>query len=193
MAPKSTKVCSVAMCTKPIRRRGPYCYAHYMKKWRYGSPTPKHQEFREDLTGQRFDELVVTGYAGNGYWHCHCDCGADIKRRAGELNRIYAKGFAATCGDRFIHRRLEWVDYGAAHCRVRVERGSAKDNPCVDCAGRALHWSYDNQDPDEFIGQDGAGKGCRYSLKSQHYEPRCALCHRRFDIAHRSALAEATV
>lgn len=173
------------MCTKPTRRGQPYCYAHYMKKWRYGTPTPKHQEFREDLAGRRFDELLVTGYAGSGYWACMCDCGAGITRRAGELNRIHEKGFRATCGNRTVHQRQEWVDYSGAHCRVRADRGSARNYQCVDCGDSAAEWSYDNKDPDEFIATGKAGHNCAYSLKPEHYEPRCSRCHRRFDREHR--------
>lgn len=181
-APKSKKICSVAWCLKPTRRGQPYCYAHYMKKWRYGTPTPQHQEYRIDLTGTRYDELVVTGYAGGGYWHCKCDCGQEITRRAGELNRAASMGNGgATCGDRAIHRRLEWVDYSGAHCRMRADKGPASNHACVDCNKPAQEWSYDNNDPDEFIGQAGLGKGCKYSLKPEHYVARCVPCHRRFD------------
>lgn len=186
MAPRSTVICAVAMCTKKVRRRAPYCYAHYMKNWRYGSPTPNHITFREDLTGRRFDALLVTGYAGNSFWNCLCDCGASHKRKAGELNRATV----ATCGNRSVHRRLDWVDYATAHHRVRSDRGSARLHACIDgCGNPALHWSYNYGDPNELIGQDGAGKGCKYSLNTNHYEPRCALCHRRYDIAVASALS----
>lgn len=30
---------------------------------------------RIDLTGKRFNKLIVTGYAGGRKWHCLCDCG----------------------------------------------------------------------------------------------------------------------
>ena len=37
----------------------------------------------EDLTGRRFDKLLVEGYAGNvpgkvSNWHCRCDCGNEL-------------------------------------------------------------------------------------------------------------------
>lgn len=55
--------------------------------------------YREDLTGQRFGRLVVTGEVhGHGQshrvWACRCDCGADTKVAHGSLKR----GAIRSCG-----------------------------------------------------------------------------------------------
>lgn len=69
--------------------------------------------------------------------------------------------------------------YAAAHQRLKVSLGPASTYPCVDCGSTAAQWSYNRDDPDEK--QDAKGP---YSLKADHYRPRCVSCHKRFDLAH---------
>lgn len=69
------------------------------------------------------------------------------------------------------------VGYRAVHVRLRTERGPAAAHPCVDCYGRAAHWSYDHADPDEKQSSHG-----HYSTDPEHYQPRCVSCHKRFDL-----------
>ena len=69
--------------------------------------------------------------------------------------------------------------YGAAHGRVKKERGPASTHPCADCGGRARHWSYDHRDPDGRLSPDGRA----YSLDINHYVPRCVSCHKMHDCA----------
>ena len=75
-----------------------------------------------------------------------------------------------------------WVgdagSYENAHQRVKRARGSATAHKCVDCGQNARHWSYDHKDPDERSGTKGP-----YSLKVEHYEPRCVPCHKQMDVA----------
>jgi len=77
------------------------------------------------------------------------------------------------------------VAYIGAHTRVHRERGKAKYFACVDCGGPARDWSYDHTDPDEVTGQHVTGSGrtttATYSLKPEHYSPRCKSCHSKFD------------
>jgi hypothetical protein len=40
-----------------------------------------------DLTGRRFGRLVVTGPAGEGKWHCVCDCGGQRTAHRSNLGR----------------------------------------------------------------------------------------------------------
>lgn len=168
--------CSVAGCDKPIRT-APYCYAHYMKNWRYGSPTPQHAPRWRDLTGARFGSLTVTARA-NGRWVCSCDCGAVTEVRSGDLNR----GTVTTCGDPATHRRTGTADYTAAHERVRADRGRVQQYPCVGCGSPAAHWSYDHDDPDERHSARERTLGIAFSLDPAHYSPRCVPCHKRFDL-----------
>lgn len=74
-----------------------------------------------------------------------------------------------------------WLDvptYGAAHQRVHRERGSARAQTCVDCHGRAAHWSYSRACPNELTSELGP-----YSADVEQYVPRCVSCHKRFDLA----------
>jgi hypothetical protein len=55
---------------------------------------------REDLIGQRFENLIVESYAGNNnqgnsLWNCRCDCGTLHIIRGADLK----SGASKTCGD----------------------------------------------------------------------------------------------
>lgn len=170
--------CVVGKCEKPVRTYG-YCYAHYMRFWRYGDAEFVHPPTYQDVTGKRFGLLVVM-CRKDKKWLCRCDCGAQTLVRIGDLNR----GSATSCGN----RRHRWVDdagYSAAHGRVRSRRGSAARYPCVDCGEPAKHWSYDRLDPNERISDhEGPNFGCPYSLDPSHYVARCVPCHKTFDLDH---------
>jgi hypothetical protein len=75
--------------------------------------------------------------------------------------------------------------YTAAHQRVKAASGSASLRTCVDCGGKAEHWAYDRQDPDELSGVDYHGSHLTYSGKPQHYQPKCRRCHLGGDAARR--------
>lgn len=174
--------CPVEGCTKDVKR-GNYCYAHYMKNWRYGTPTPDHAPRWEDLSGQRFGALLVTTDRDGQRWVCQCDCGRTATRRTGDLKRY---GDSNTCGTEGAHYRTSSPVYTASHYRVRKQRGDATDYTCVDCDVRASHWSYDHEDPDEMQGIVG-GYLVAYSPNPKHYSPRCVPCHKRFDLDNKLA------
>lgn len=184
--------CSLPDCERPLKRMG-YCYAHYMKVWRYGTPYPANgwmqgdretqvkvqRERMVDIRGQRFGTLVVIERVGR-QWRCACDCGRERLVNAGDLNR---NGDANTCGDRRVHRRADVAGYTAAHQRCRSDRGRVQDLECVDCGHPARHWSYNHDDPDELLGMSGRSTSLiAYSLDPSHYSPRCVPCHKRFDL-----------
>ena len=73
--------------------------------------------------------------------------------------------------------RGEQITYRTAHNRVEAAYGPARNHSCVDCGGQAEHWSYDHRDEHEQVSPTGQP----YSVKPEHYEPRCAACHWRFD------------
>lgn len=177
--------CSVDECGKPVKRKG-FCYGHYMKQWRYGTPTPVHPSTVVDIKGRRFGSLVVM-HRGDGHWVCRCDCGAGATVRAGDLNR----GTTTSCGDRRLHRRQDFVEYWGAHDRVYEDRGPASEQQCVDCDRRAEHWSYDHADPDELVSHSPRSAGAPYSLDPMHYAPRCVPCHWAFDRTDHPARAAA--
>lgn len=74
--------CGVQGCANPYKRGG-YCYSHYMKNWRYGTPTPEHDPKWTDITGQRFGSLIVQRRDDTG-WICRCDCGNETFASAGD-------------------------------------------------------------------------------------------------------------
>lgn len=170
--------CSLPDCHAPIKRRG-FCYGHYMKDWRYGTPTPTFAPAYTDLTGQRFGLLLVTARAGKR-WLCRCDCGTDTHVTPGSLN----SGTTTSCGDRAVHHRRDDITYCTAHDRVRADRGRVQDYACIGCGAPANHWSYDHADPDERLDDTLSARPVAYSVKPEHYDPRCVTCHRRFDVAH---------
>lgn len=170
-------ICSLDECDKPVKRRG-YCYSHYMKAWRYGTPTPSFDPKWVDLRGRRFGTVVVQERQGQR-WLTVCDCGRERLASAGELNR---SGDAATCGHRPSHRRSETAGYSAAHDRVRRDRGPITDHACIDCGRQAQHWSYNHDDPQELLAHGLSVRPVAYSLTPAHYSPRCISCHKRFDL-----------
>lgn len=172
------RTCSVSECPRPYKRAG-YCYGHYMKNWRYGTPTPQRDPGWVDIRGHRYGTLVVVDRTPDG-WLCDCDCGRTRTVSAGDLNR---SGEASTCGHRQTHRRQEACGYGAAHDRVRRDRGSIHRQWCIDCGEAAQHWSYNHDDPDELYAEDLSAHGVAYSPQPRHYSPRCVRCHKRFDLA----------
>jgi hypothetical protein len=83
------------------------------------------------------------------------------------------------------HRWSDTPTYQAAHWRIKVRRGSASQHACVDCSRPALDWAYDGQDPEELTGASSTCSNLRFSLKPQHYQPKCRRCHLRGDAARR--------
>lgn len=173
----SERSCNVPGCVAPPKRGG-YCYSHYMKNWRYGTPTPERKHQWVDLIGQRFGTLVVQTRRGDK-WLCLCDCGRTRIARAGDLNRT---GDENTCGHRSTHRRSDDAGYIGAHLRCRQDRGPIKSHTCADCGQPASHWSYNHDDPDERHAEGFAPQPIAYSLSPEHYSPRCVPCHKRFDL-----------
>lgn len=178
----SSVPCSVSGCSKSVHRKA-YCYGHYMKDWRYGTPTPQHEPRWVDLRGQRFGLLVVTGARRGQAWVCTCDCGETTLGLAGDLNR----GSKFSCGNRRIHYRTDDAGYSSAHQRVRRDRGSIHNHECIDCGAQAGHWSYNHDDPNELLGTSGRSTQLvPYSLDPNHYSARCVPCHKQFDLGRHS-------
>ena len=180
--------CKAAGCEKKARSRvAELCPMHYHRLYRYGtlertdalvargereSPNPPANK-----PGDRYGTITLTKRVGS-QWVCQCDCGQTRIARAGDLNRT---GDASTCGHPGRHLAPH-VEYGAAHERVRRERGPAKHHRCVDCGLQARHWSYDHADPAQVSSLDARTLGIPYSLDISHYEPRCVPCHKAFDL-----------
>jgi hypothetical protein len=174
-------ICTLAECDKPVKRGG-YCYGHYMKNWRYGTPTPEHPKRHWDLEGKRFGTLTVLHRDGR-FWVCSCDCGGTRKALS---NALVQYGDINTCGMAGRHL-APTCGYGAAHDRLRRLRGAASHHACVDCGRNASHWSYDHADADELLAYGLSANPISYSAKPEHYVPRCVPCHKRHDLSVRDA------
>jgi hypothetical protein len=138
----------------------------------------------DDMTGQRFDRLVVLGFAemrsGESIWHCACDCGAQIEARGWSLRSNGTKSCGCLHRERVREPRTDEPTYGAIHSRLAAAKGSARLQRCVDCADPAEQWSYDHQDAGELV----SPLGHPFSTDLSHYDPRCLRCHRAFDVVN---------
>lgn len=173
--------CSMENCSKPIKRTG-LCYGHYMKQWRYGTPTPNHPSRHSNLVRRRFGTLTVVARY-DGKWICRCDCGKYRVARTGDLNRTKE---ANTCGIPGQHLD-DSPGYGAAHERVKRVHGAPSTHDCVDCGGRAAHWSYNHTDPNELYAVGLSAQPIAYSPHPEHYSPRCVSCHKVYDLRQANA------
>lgn len=136
-----------------------------------------------ERTGARFGRLTVIGRAegrhlGQVLWLCICDCGNQKTTTGKNLQA----GRVRSCGCLYSQPKREVVGYSAAHYRIRAALGKAAEHPCTDCSAPASDWSYDHTDPDELVSDHPQSAGSRYSLKPEHYAPRCKSCHKAFDL-----------
>lgn len=178
------RTCSVDGCNKSVRGNSEWCYGHYMKNWRYGTPTPTHPSRVVNRPGDRFGTLILVERQGHR-WLCECSCGRTRLASAGDLNRTLD---ATTCGYRPNHRTDE-VSYSAVHDRLRSDLGPASRHQCTDCGSTAHHWSYDHTADDErheLIGRCLVA----YSVSQDHYSPRCVPCHKRYDLDRIDAMRD---
>lgn len=165
--------CTAPGCEARANRRGAgLCEKHYMRLRRNG----------------QFESIAKRAP--------DAECKADgCSKRASRID-----GFCRNCGLRFDrngdteHRvgylHSSWlgfdeVSYGAIHQRLRKWRGAARLYKCVDCNRQGAHWSYSHRSP--FEREELLGKYIvQFSPIVSDYVPRCARCHKRFDLAVRS-------
>jgi hypothetical protein len=182
-------VCAVDGCEKPTRSSvGPHCEMHYCRLRRTGSLGSKRMFPYPEI-------CLAEGCSGKPNNHGYCAKHATRVKRHGSPHIVIAPS------ERKFRRGPDspgWlsddvVDYRTVHMRMRRIIGSARTMPCADCHGRsAVHWSYDHQDPDERTSPEGVP----YSIKPEHYQPRCGSCHKVYDHAQarrqtvRKALAD---
>ena len=73
--------------------------------------------------------------------------------------------------------------YGVVHYLLRKQRGPASKHWCVKCGQPAQQWAYDHRDVFERI-DPMTSPPMVFSVNFEHYQPMCARCHQRLDIAH---------
>lgn len=162
--------CSISGCTNRAHARG-LCPTH-LRRQRLGQPmeTPVRVASYQGLVCSVdgcSTKVHSRGYCGTHYqrwWH-HGDPLVVLPANGGSMPRDLHPMWS---GDR--------VGYHGIHGRLQTERGRASSQPCADCGNPARDWSYDHEDPDERASDLGP-----YSLKLEHYQPRCSRCHRVLD------------
>jgi 5-methylcytosine-specific restriction endonuclease McrA len=158
--------CSVEGCTEaPRSRYAELCEKHYCRLRR---------------TGSTEDPVRVSG-------ECQEEgCNARATSKKGLCRKHYLRlrnrGSASFefKGSNVPGWTGEEATYMAVHQRLRKQRGSASAHPCVDCGVNARQWSYNHKHPAQQI---DVSTGLTYAVDLTAYEPRCASCHKKFDLA----------
>lgn len=164
--------CQIEGCLKPARSlpKG-LCEMHYYRIRRTGSSAPPIKTTGTCLAdgcdapasnGGRKLNLGSSGYCRKHYLR--------VQKRGDAAFEFKGANNTQWTGDNATNR--------CVHQRLHKARGKASSHSCVDCGGRAAHWSYDHTDPDERFDPE---KG-PYSIDINRYDPRCVRCHKRFDL-----------
>lgn len=162
--------CSVNDCDRPPYGYLDLCTMHWQRKRRTGSIELKPKAERGCSVEGCTRTHLSRGWCGLHYGRW--------ERNGDPL--VVRPNPAMLPGPLNCKWRAGPVGYTAAHDRVRAARGSAIGLPCVDCGDPSDGWSYDHDDLDELVEADDP-KRKPYSLKPEHYQPRCDACHWHVD------------
>ncbi len=193
------RTCTIEGCERNYWARG-MCTNHYQAWRKHGDPLISHKAKRKTCRIEGCDKkahghsLCTKHYLR---WHKHGDPLALLPRydvcQMDDCDRTPRSELVGLCEMHYYRRRrhgdpsvvkdtsIAEPTYRSAHSRVTRAKGRAADYPCVDCGRAAHHWSYDHQDDSQLWTDDAGGR--HYSADPNHYEPRCARCHRLFDAA----------
>ena len=178
-----SSTCAVDGCDREVKSRG-WCQAHYFRWRRTGDPGTAELA----LKGQPKEPCNIEDCDHDQAALGLCDRHAQRYRKWGDPYYVEEKARRG----RFNHFWSgDSVGYSGAHDRVRSARGRVQQYACVDCGDQAKHWSYDHADPDERH-EMVSGSLVAYSVKPEHYHPRCVPCHKRFDLDRIDAAAAAS-
>jgi hypothetical protein len=145
-------------------------------------------------------QCAKSGVPGTGWITRSCgQCGIEFQAPRHNVNKGDGRFCSRACG--WASQRKTTVRYARAHEHIYAAKGKASEHACVDCGQPAAHWSYDGNDSDELTEAGGRNDGRRYSLKPEHYNPRCHGCHVKHDglgaspgeANHQAKLTEAQV
>lgn len=169
-------ICTVEGCADPVRSlRAGMCEKHYYRARRGKRVSVDPQPISGPCVIDGCNRPAEVSapdrapYSGDGICRMHML----RKRKRGDYSfEMRGENHPMWTGDDATNK--------AVHLRLRAQRGKAKSWMCVDCSCPALHWSYDHTDPDELHDEV---KG-PYSLDPDRYMPRCARCHKLFDLRH---------
>lgn len=165
--------CSADGCEREsATKRGAYCNMHRLRLRRTGS-----LEVSKPLRpgGRGICTVEECGSPDCGQ-HGYCKKHWSRVKRHGAPDVVLTR--APKGGPTHPLWKGDDVGFHAVHRRLGVIRGKAATHACVDCGRTAQHWSYSHTDPAE--AQSDLGP---YSTDLTLYDPRCAACHKKFDLA----------
>lgn len=161
--------CKLDGCDRRARGATGYCSTHATRFLKHGDATVDKR-----ATGRK----VCTIDGCSSFVEGHGLCQMHWARRARTGDPLMVRRVPS--GEKSPHYRGDEIGYSAAHWRLRKQRGKASNYACVDCDLQAEHWSYDLKDPNCRY-ENFQGKTLAYSLKVEHYQPRCVQCHALHD------------
>ena len=199
------RLCTIEGCNRKLRARG-YCATHWARWRRNGAPVLQEKTTYECCQAEGCRNPTRSAHSE---W---CEKHYGRLRRRGSLDVDLIRIPDAKCVTEWCARKAERTDglcracnarvrargtvdyvgyrtpddeatYDTIHQRLRQRYGSASNYPCVDCGGVARHWAYNHDDEDAKCGlAAGTPYVLRFSVKLEHYSPRCVPCHKRFDL-----------
>lgn len=167
--------CSIENCEKPKRGPHGWCGAHWVAWKQHGDPTINLKS-----TGPK--PCTMDSCESTATLRGLCPKHASRLRRNGDPSIVHPRTRSGAGNPNW---KGDALGYFGAHERIQRRRGPAKNYECVDCGGRAQHWSYNHSDPDEKFEPLDTGGFAVFSLDTSRYDPRCVKCHGRFDSERR--------
>lgn len=170
--------CSVDGCDKGAIARG-WCNTHYSRWHAHG-----HLEVTRTYWAGK--TCAIAGCRSPVRARGWCGAHHSRWRRFGDpegksVKKIWVDWMPSGRGAENANWTGDSATYGAAHQRVRKERGAAANFLCP-CGSRAREWAYQGGDPGEKFGPNkSGGTWSFYSTDPNFYEPLCAPCHKTKD------------
>jgi hypothetical protein len=97
---------------------------------------------RIDLTGQKFGELTVISYSGDGKWNCKCSCGNITQVKTTNLK--YGKSKSCGCKRKNIFRDLTGQRFGQLVAIEYIKSSKRSKWLCVCDCGKETNVITDN-------------------------------------------------
>lgn len=172
---KAPHTCTVYGCSKTAKSNvegEQVCLMHYKRWKRTGSMSLAASQAAREADRQALVEEMKRLYESG---MSTTEVGTAVNRDASHVSRML-RDAGVSMRPRHPARRGD-ITYGAAHMRVRSDRGSARDHVCR-CGAQSAQWSYTHQDPNEMQSDLGP-----YSPDPAFYVALCVPCHKRDDLA----------